>query len=176
MAGQGRIEGEFSCRETTLSELHHQHTGFLLSRHSRDRSGHTEVILWVITNDQPAKLVIEHEQPVFFVAGEDLEQAAMFLQRAQVLFNTRELNLKTFQQQPVQGLYFQTNDAAFRARDVLAAQQLTAYEADIRLHDRYLMERFVNGGLTFMGDPQQKDGFVEYRQVRIKPAEYTPSF
>ena len=159
-----------------MPESHQPHTGFLLSRHSRDRSGHTEVVLWVVTDDQPAKLMIEHEQPVFFVAVEDVEAVAGFLQRAQVAFSTRELSLKTFQQTPVQGLYFQTNDAAFRGRDVLAAQQVTTYEADIRLHDRYLMERFVNGGLSFIGEPLQKDGYVEYRQVRIKPANYNPGF
>ncbi len=151
-------------------------TGFLLSRHSRDRAGSSEVVLWVVTDDQPARLVIDNEQPVFFVATEALSQAEYCLQQAQVIFQKRELTLRTFNQQPVHGLYFFSSDAAFRARDVLLAQQVTTYEADIRLHDRYLMERFVNGALTFIGHPVQKDGYVEYRQVRIKPAEYTPTF
>ncbi|OED41378.1 DNA polymerase II [Endozoicomonas sp. (ex Bugula neritina AB1)] len=156
--------------------LPQQQAGFLLSRYSRDRSGRTEIVLWVVTDEQPARLVIEQEQPVFFVTADDFEKVVMCLQRAQVPFHSRELSLKTFQQQFVKGLYFQTNDAAFRGRDVLVAQQLTSYEADIRLHDRYLMERFVNGGVTFKGNPVQKDGFIEYRQVRIKPADYTPAF
>lgn len=160
-----------------MSELlPQQQTGFLLSRHSRDRSGRTEIVLWAVTDHQPARLVIEQEEPVFFVAAEDLEPVRHFLQRAQVPFYARALALATFQQQAVQGLYFQTSDAAFRARDVLTAQHMSFYEADIRLHDRYLMERFVNGGLAFRGEPVQKDGFIEYRQVQIKPTDYTPSF
>ena len=160
-----------------MSEFPRQRqTGFLLSRHSRDRSGSTEVVLWVVTDNQPARLVIEQEKPVFFLSEEDLDRATECLQRAQVAFYCRELSLKTFQQQKVYGLYFATSDSAFRGRDVLLAQQVTAYETDIRLHDRYLMERFVYGGLTFIGEPVQKDGYVEYRQVRVKAAEYEPSF
>ena len=151
-------------------------TGFLLSRHSRDRAGHTEVILWLVTDSGPARLTIEREQPVFFVAEDQHELATKALKRTSISYQLKPLELKTFQQQPVNAFYFPTLDAFYRAQDLLKSKGVKVLEADIRLHDRYLMERFVTGALQFIGNPVQKNGFVEYRQARIKPTEYVPSF
>ncbi|ELU10603.1 hypothetical protein CAPTEDRAFT_48797, partial [Capitella teleta] len=41
---------------------------------------------------------------------------------------------------------------------------------------RYLMERFIYGPLEFTGDPIQRQGYLEYRQARVRPAQYTPVF
>ncbi|MGB0361327.1 MAG: 3'-5' exonuclease, partial [Endozoicomonas sp.] len=50
------------------------------------------------------------------------------------------------------------------------------FETDIRLHDRYLMERFTYGSLAFTGEPVQKKGYIEYRNARIKPDTFQPDF
>ena len=150
--------------------------GFLISRHSKDRSGHTEITLWVITDEGPARLLIENQRPVFFVRTEQQALATRILQNAAIPHESKGLNLKTFNHEAATGVYFQTLDACYRAQDVLKNTGIIVFESDIRLHDRYLMERFVNAGLQFIGEPVQKKGFVEYRQAQIKPFEYTPTF
>ena len=170
--------------------------GFLLSRHSYDcqsraelspeehhtgqghtGQSHTEIVLWVITAQQPARLVIEQEQPVFFIATSNQTIATKKLSQSGIPFHHRSLELKTFDQQPVTALYFDTIRHARNAAGILKTSNITCYESDIRLHDRFLMERFITGGLTFTAETaRQCPGYTEYRQVRIRPDHFTPSF
>ncbi|KEI72346.1 DNA polymerase II [Endozoicomonas elysicola] len=150
--------------------------GFLLSRQSSDRRNQTEMVFWLVTDDQPVCLVLEGEQPVFFVETAAFKQAEMLLNHAQITVSLRHLELTTFHHQPVTALYFNTIDSSQRARRLLSSESLLIYEADIRLHDRYLMERFTYGPLAFTGEPIQRPGFLEYRHARIRPAQYVPSF
>ncbi|MCL6271411.1 DNA polymerase II [Sansalvadorimonas sp. 2012CJ34-2] len=152
------------------------HAGFLLNRTSYDRSRHTEIVLWVVTDHGPSRLVIEGEQPVLFIHTDDQDKALLALQQAEIPCHHKSLSLKTFQQSPVTGLYFRTIDMAWQARRVFSDLAIIPFEADFRLHDRYLMEKFVNGGLEFIGTPTAFESYTEYRQVRIRPADYSPRF
>ncbi|MGI9274031.1 MAG: DNA polymerase II [Endozoicomonas sp.] len=151
-------------------------TGFLLSRHSRDRGGRTEITLWLVTDTGPARLLVENEKPVFFIPVEYRELATDLLQQSAISHELKPLELKTFQLQLISACYFPTLDAFYRAQDLLKARDIEVLEADIRLHDRYLMERFVTGAMQFTGEPVRKNGYREYRYARIKPAEYVPPF
>ncbi|MTI12265.1 DNA polymerase II [Sansalvadorimonas verongulae] len=151
-------------------------TGFLLTRTSFDRSRRTEVVLWVLTSHGPARLVVEGEQPVFFIPQKQLQRCETVLCDAGVPVRSRLLELKTFQSEPVSALYFLTIELAWQGRKALQGAGLPVYEADFRLQDRYLMERFVNGGLEFTGQPKAFEGFTEYRKVKVRPAEYRPAF
>ena len=53
-------------------------------------------------------------------------------------------------------------------------QGVEVIEGDFRLHDRYVIERFIRGGLAFTGDLTRRDNHREYRNCRIKSADYTP--
>ncbi|MBO9496260.1 DNA polymerase II [Thalassotalea sp. G20_0] len=150
--------------------------GFLLSRQSSDRRNQTEMVFWVVTDGQPVCLVIDNELAVFFLPTSAFQQAEALLLHAQITFTFRHLELKTFHHQPVTALYFKTIDSSQRARRLLSAESLPIYEADIRLHDRYLMERFTYGPLEYTGEPIQRQGFLEYRHARIRPTRYLPSF
>ena len=158
---------------TTVTEIH---TGFLLARTNHDRSRHTEIVLWVATDTGPARLVIEGEQPVFFVKPSDQATVAQFLNSEGISSRVRELPLKTFSAEPVTAFYFYTSDLAWRAKSSLQNQGIICFESDFRLCERYLMERFIHGGMTFIGQPRACKGYTEYRQVKVKPAEYVPEF
>ena len=148
----------------------------MLSSHSLDKNDQTAIILWVITDNQPARLVIEHEQPVCFIATDDLPRVNTCLQQRRVRFEAKNLKLKTFQQQPVSALYFNTTSSARQGNDSLQAAGITLYEADIRLHERFLMERFIYGSLAFTGTVNQKAGYLEYRDVRLRSEACNPLF
>ena len=120
--------------------------------------------------------MITNEKPVFFIPVEYQELAAGLLRQSAIFHDLQALELKTFHQQQVCACYFPTLDAFYRAQDLLKARDIDVLEADIRLHDRYLMERFVTGAMQFIGKPTQKNGYREYRHVRIKPTEYVPPF
>lgn len=151
------------------------HEGFLISRHSRDIGDQTEIVLWLQTEDGPAKLIITGEKPVFFVNESQANEAATFLSSAAIPFEQRPLALTDFSHRKVIGFYFDTIQAASRAGRLLQMQEIDALESDVRLADRYLMERFICGGVTFAGNVLRKNGFSEYRNVRIKASDCSRS-
>ncbi|TAA43644.1 DNA polymerase II [Corallincola spongiicola] len=152
------------------------HTGFLLSRHSRDTASGTQIVLWLTSEQGPVKLVIENQQPLFFIATQYRAMAEASLSRAKLTYQCKDLPLSLFDHSPVSVFYFTAINSHFRAQDLLREQQIELFEADFRLHDRYLMERFAKGGLQFIGQPSQRQGYIEYQQAKIKPAEYLPEF
>uniref|UniRef100_UPI0025FB0DBE DNA polymerase II n=1 Tax=uncultured Microbulbifer sp. TaxID=348147 RepID=UPI0025FB0DBE len=148
--------------------------GFLLSRHSFDQRGSTCIHYWLATPEGPVKLVIEGERPVFMVRVADRTQVTEAL--AGVPYDWQQLGFRTFGREEAAMLYFPTIDAHRRAQALLQNRDIEVFEADFRLHDRYLMERFARGGLYFEGVARAKDGYTEYRQVRLKGAEVQPEF
>lgn len=82
-------------------------------------------------------------------------------------------DFKTLSQEPVTLLRTQTEYQMQRLRKALRAHNITAYEADIRLPDRYLMERFIYGSLVFQGKQSQDHNALI--NARVKPGSYTPS-
>ena len=148
--------------------------GFLLSRHSRDHGQHCEISLWVATDDGPAKLVIEDQQPLFFVRQADRAKITDCLLPFSGRYQWRELTLHTFAREPVAGLYFHSLNDSYQAQQQLSAVGLPHFEGDIRLQERYLMERFTHGGLSFVGQANPRGSYTEYRQVRIRPSDYRP--
>ena len=148
--------------------------GFLLSRHSFDQRGSTCIHYWLATPDGPVKLVIEGERPVFMVQVADRPLVTEAL--TGVPYDWQQLGFQTFGREEAAMLYFPTIDAHRRAQSLLQDRGIEVFEADFRLHDRYLMERFARGGLYFEGLAQAKDGYTEYRKVRLKGAEVQPEF
>ncbi|WP_299732511.1 DNA polymerase II [uncultured Endozoicomonas sp.] len=150
--------------------------GFLLSRQSGDRRNRPEVQMWLVTDDQPVCLYVEDQSPVFFIETAALFQAEKYLNSAQISFTSRSVALAAFNHKPVTAIYFKTIDSSVRAQKILSSEALPIYEADIRLHDRYLMERFTYGSLAFIGEPIQKQGYMEYRNARVRPDVFKPEF
>lgn len=87
--------------------------------------------------------------------------------------------MSTFEHQPICGFYFDSLQVFYDARSQLKQSDIEFYEGNIRLEERFLMERFVYGGLEFIGEKsdkadQQTLGYSEYHNVRIKPSNYVP--
>ncbi|WP_231757233.1 DNA polymerase II [Microbulbifer elongatus] len=148
--------------------------GFLLSRHSFDQRGSTCIHYWLATPEGPTRLVIEGERPVFMVKVADRTEVTEAL--AGVSYDWQQLGFRTFAHEEAAMLYLPTIDAHRRAQTLLKDRGIEVFEADFRLHDRYLMERFTRGGLYFEGVARARDGYTEYRQVRLKGAEVQPDF
>ena len=56
------------------------------------------------------------------------------------------------------GCYFATLSAFHRAIELLLIRGLEHFEADIRLPERFLMERFITAGMRFDGKARRKGG------------------
>ncbi len=151
-------------------------SGFLISRNSYDVGSTTRIELWLRGKSHPYRLLIDGEKPVFFSHQSDKEAISQLLQGAGITFDSVDLSLKLFNQSPVAAFYFSTIKKAAKARYQLQQKNIELFEADIRLHDRYLMERFVYGDMDFAGSFTSKDRFVECTHCRIRPGQLVPDF
>nr|WP_086937635.1 DNA polymerase II [Thaumasiovibrio occultus] len=148
--------------------------GFILSRHFRDKGNTTELVFWMTTAEGPACVRIEGEEPVFFIEQSQIQQTHQLL-NGQVHYRIASLPLQTFASKPAAACYFPTLKHAQQAQNLLSDEGVTVYESDIRLTDRFLMERFICGSAVFSGERKAHQGYGEYFRSRLKTGDYQPS-
>ncbi|CAG9295101.1 DNA polymerase II [Celerinatantimonas diazotrophica] len=140
--------------------------GILLNRASYDSRKHPVIDLWLATATGPVRLWIDDQQPLLFIASAQLEAAQNALHS--LVWHAQSLQHQTFDHQSVTGLYFSSLEHFYRARDQLEHAGIIHFEADVRLHERYLMERFAYAMVEFYGSPSYKDGYTQYHQVKLR--------
>jgi DNA polymerase-2 len=129
--------------------------GFILTRHWRDAPAGTEIEYWLATDAGPMKVILTARTSVAFV--EARHRPALDAQLAAMPgLQVRELGLKTFRQGPVVGVYAKHFRQLGRLARALQPQEIPLLEADVRPHDRYLMERFITAGVRVEGG--RRDG------------------
>ncbi|MGD8171390.1 DNA polymerase II [Vibrio sp. TRT 21S02] len=149
--------------------------GFLLTRQSRDISGHTQIELWVSTANGPVQLIVSGEKPVFFVDSAEQQAVSLIAQQGGIELSVKELPLKDFSQTPLSACYCQTSKDSNALSDLLRQADIQTLEHDVRLADRYLMERFIKGSIEFTGVAQQQFSFTRYSHVKCREGKFTPS-
>lgn len=152
--------------------------GFILTRHGRDVRGRTEIVMWLWSEQGPVRLVVPGQEPVFFLPESHMQEAAELFKGAGVSGRFRRLPMHTFDGRAVVGCYFATLSAFHRAIELLLIRGLEHFEADIRLPERYLMERFITAGVRFGGKASHKGGKLghwEVNEARCAPQAVTPS-
>ncbi|EKM23519.1 DNA polymerase II [Vibrio sp. HENC-03] len=148
--------------------------GFLLTRQARDIKGQTQIELWLSTENGPTQLLIQGERPVFFIEQAQIEQTKQFAAAKQIAVDICPLELKNFQLTPLAACYTQTTKDAFALQDELKQNDIVHFEGDVRLADRYLMERFIKGSMEFTGNLQSRNGFQRVQNAKCRTGEYQP--
>jgi len=149
--------------------------GFLLTQQAMDIAGKPQIHCWLATGNGPVKLIIEGQQPLFFIASKHLQQAQEILSQANIRTRFNSGNLKSFQHDEMITLYFDTIKNYRSASYLLRQEAITSYESDFRLDQRYLMERFICGELEFKGQLSAHQGFNQFHQVSVRPTTYAPT-
>ena len=147
-------------------------TGFLLTRQQYDRNNACVFELWLKTDKGPTKLIIDGERPVCFIKSEDMPLLGKLLETASLSVTATALPLRSFSNEAMTALYSHSIKDYQGLRNLTANSQLVLLEEDIKPVDRYLMERFITGGVTFIGQASYQAPPQTYRQVKIKPSEY----
>lgn len=149
--------------------------GFLLTRQARDIRGQTQIELWLATDEGPTQLIIQGEQPVFFILQQDMDAAQTLAAQHHVVTHIRPLPLKSFDQQPLAACYCHTIQQSQALVQHFTQAQLLTLEADIRLADRYLMERFIRGSVEYTGSVTQHGDDRRVHRAKCRPGDYLPS-
>lgn len=154
-------------------------SGFVLTANSVERHGKTYIEYWFLTDQGPICGTTPAQQAVFFILQKEVSQISELLNAERIEHQYKPLQLKTFEHQAVGALYFQRNHLFYLAIKTLKRHNKLCFERDIRLTDRYLMERFVYGSACFSGNhspPSAQSDVPVFTDIQCKPSDYTPVF
>ncbi len=160
--------------DRTLTQAIYQ--GFILSRQqysSKSRRGIT-LCYWLVSEHGPIKVLVENQQAVFFIPQDKHNFAQSILNKENISVNFKMVEMRHFSGVACIGCYFNDTGTLYKAR-MLLQERINIYEADIRHSDRFLMERFIKGGVWVTGDVSQKNGFILIDDAKLKANPgYTP--
>ncbi|PHM39883.1 DNA polymerase II [Xenorhabdus mauleonii] len=141
-------------------QLNHIEQGFVLTRHWKDTPSGVELIYWLATDTGARRITIPHQKAVAFIPQCDLPKVKSLLEQERHC-ELKTLPLKDFNRQPVAALYCQQYRQLQSLEKTLKELDIPLYEADIRPHNRFMMERFITAPIWFN---QKSDG-----SYQIKP-------
>ncbi|ODS11075.1 DNA polymerase II [Vibrio scophthalmi] len=149
--------------------------GFLLTRQARDLNNSTQIELWLATDQGPYQLLVDGERPVFFLELQQQAGAMQIAAQLNIACEIKPLPLKHFNQAALCACYCDTIKAARQLAESLKQHDITVYEDDIRLADRFLMERFIQGAIEFTGSQSQRKDYTKVTQAKCRKASYQPN-
>ncbi len=160
-------------------------SAFLLTRHWQDvrveksPGKALQLSFWFASEDGPIKVTVNGQRSIFFIAQVDKEKIEnvfreLFLDKNPG-WSIEPLSLETFEGKPVAGIYFSRQRDFYLARDRLKDLEIPIYEADVQVHDRFLMERYITGGVEISGSFLSRNGYMECINPKINVSSFAPS-
>lgn len=148
--------------------------GFILTRHWRNTRPGMQLEFWLAAKDGPVQLLINGQQPVFFVRQSDIPAVKAKLATMDGWW-VKKLAMKNHRNEPVAGVYFKNQRNAHDARGLLTPR-ISVWEGDIRPPERFLMERFITGPVAVTGQLVQKNDYLSVANPTLRPVRFTPAF
>jgi len=142
---------------------------FLLTRQSFDTQTGMQLVFWFHSEAGPLKVIVNGQQLVFFIRQQDMELANELL-KSFAGVEIKPLELKSFGNEAIAGIYFRSQQQFYRGRELLQQNAIRCFEADVRAAERFLTERFLTGPVSIHVD-EPADVLVN---PRIMPADYKP--
>ncbi|WP_300673646.1 DNA polymerase II [Desulfoluna sp.] len=144
--------------------------GYILTRERLD-AGNTHRLRYSGVSDRgPFEISVTNHQPLFFILRDaPLPPKSFHCKR-------RAVDLTDFDGRAVDALYFKTQNLLFKARQYYEETNVQTFEADVYPEDRYLMERFIHGGVEIHGPCQVRNGVTQFVNPTIRKSDYTPLF
>ncbi len=142
---------------------------FLLTRQWVDQADGVRLDFWLTSAQGPLQVSIHRQQALFFIRQADAGRAAELLGSIRAV-SIKPLELKTFKQEPVSAVYFNSQQQLYRARDKLAHGAVACFEADIRPSERFLCERFITASIDVDADYSSDT----LHNVRLQAGDYIP--
>jgi DNA polymerase-2 len=144
---------------------------FLLTRQWADDKDGVRLDLWLTTAQGPLAVSMHQQRALFFIRQADEMAAKKLLANIRGV-SVNQLALKTFSQQAVSAVYFESQQQLYRARDRLAHNGIACFESDIRPTERFLCERFITASVDVDADYSSE----VLHNIRLQPGDYRPDF
>lgn len=147
--------------------------GYILTRHWRDTKDGSDIELWLATESGARRILVTGQRNVAFVRAAVRTQVEALI-RNESGVELAPLPMKTFEQEPVLGLYTRGYRALLKLEKRLAKEGVELLEADIRPDDRYLMERFITASVVV--EMESNGDTATLVNPRLRPGEsYRPA-
>ncbi|MGH1463086.1 MAG: DNA polymerase II [Neptuniibacter sp.] len=140
--------------------------GFILTRQQQDAAEGILLTYWIRSDEAVFSVSVSGQEAIMFVLDDQLEQITELISVFKD-YRLDKVELTDLNYNGVHALYCKSLKTYRQIQDLLTKNNLVMMEEDIRHADRYLMERFIQGGV----EVHQKDGYT-----RLKPAEFEPAF
>ena len=140
-------------------------TGFILTRQQQDNLSGVDLTYWIRGADNVFSVTITKQEAVFFVLDEQLEAIGRLLLRFSD-WRLAKVALTDLNYKGVHALYFRSLKVMRKVVELFRLSNIVMMEEDIRHTDRFLMERFIQGGVSVLKGIDTK----------LKPAQVTPQF
>ena len=140
---------------------------FLISDEWNDFNNQNTLIFWGVSDKGPVKILYKN-RPVFFI-----DRAIEKLELPFPIFR-KEVKLKSFSLNPVDAIYFNTQNDLLRSIEYLNSNNIRTYESDINPTRRFLMERGINAQIKIEGNYFMENGVLIFQNPKISPALYSP--
>ncbi len=120
--------------------------GFLLTRQWRDTPDGISLEFWWATDQGAVCTHITQQESVFFVKRKDAVKIQKIISASSSV-RMAEVALKNFKNQPVNAVYCKQQRIARDLQIKFESESVIFWESDIKPHERYLMERFINAAV-----------------------------
>ncbi len=120
--------------------------GFLLTRQWRDTPDGILLEFWWATDRGAVCTSITQQESVFFVKRKDAVKIQKIIS-AFASVRIAEVSLKNFMNQAVNAIYCKQQRLSRELQIAFESESIAYWEADIKPHERYLMERFINASV-----------------------------
>lgn len=144
---------------------------FLLTGEWFDYKGKNLIRLIGTSNEiGPAEILISTNKPVFFV-----ERNAVLNPVGKTYFR-KETELKNFDFNNVDALYFNTQQSLQKFESELNELNIKTFESDVDPLRRFLMEKFIYAQIEVEGEAENKNNITRFVNPKITPTKVNPEF
>lgn len=153
-----------SMTESSITAL----SGLILSRQQVETANGVDLVFWLSTDRGPCRIVIPQQRYVFLIEQSQLEQAKLIWnQEGCEPSLIRPIDIKTFNSHKVCAIYTLKQQLHKQCQLVLMQKNIATYEGDIKLSDRFLMERFIYGLVKVSGQIEWLGHYWSCQQATV---------
>ena len=148
--------------------------GFVLTQHYHQKKDGLELQFWLHSDSGPVLYTVDSQEAVFFIRQPDLPAVRELLTGLRS-WRYGAVELRSLDFSAIEALYFKDIGEYREAIKRIQAASIDCFEEDIRPTERFLMERFINGGIQLEGAGQSRFGVRHFNNARSRAIDYTPN-
>ena len=151
-------------------------SGFILTRQWIESNHQLELVFWLASERGPIRFRVAAQEAICFFPKRQQQQVRDLLSKQAIHRNWRigATELKNFEYEDMSALYFKSQRQLFDCREKLKNAGIAVVESDIKPTDRFLMERFITGGVQISGAATTVEGFQDVQRGRLTAIDYRP--